>query len=274
MKTVERVLSLLELNKDTYLSGEEIAENLGISRNAVWKAVNELRKTGYDIEAVNNKGYKLAQGNDIISKQGIEAYLKKDVSDHIYVFDSLDSTNNKAKELALKGAEHGSLVVAPVQTGGRGRKDHAFFSPKGGLYMSIILDPKKIPFKKNDIITAYVGISVCDAIERLTGIPVGIKGINDLYTDDKKICGILIEAGSEFDSDTLQWLVAGIGINFDSDIEGFPEDIKRKAASLFKPGRAAISKNELIAGIMTNILSKEYMDEEYVMKEFKERKKD
>ena len=172
----------------------------------------------------------------------------------MFVYDSLDSTSDKAKELAMKGGDHGTVIVAVTQTGGRGRKDHTFYSPEGGLYMSIILKPEFLPGTDSKAVTSFVGGAVINAIKELTGIEAYIDGINDLYVKGKKICGILLESGSEFDSNTLQWIVAGIGINFDSDIKGFPEDVKERASSLFAPGKAKITKNVLIAKIIEKIL--------------------
>ena len=254
MNTSEKVLFLLESNKDTYTSGEEMARQCGVSRNAVWKAIRDLRERGYDIEAISNKGYRLAKVTDIISAEGIRAGLPEDLGKaDIFVYDSLNSTSDKAKELAMHGASHGTVVVAVTQTGGRGRKDHSFFSPEGGLYMSMILKPEMLSAADSKAVTAFVGKAVISAINELTGIEPYIEGINDLYVNGKKICGILLESGSEFDSDTLQWVVAGIGINFDSDISGFPEDVKERASSLFETGKATITKNLLIAKIMENI---------------------
>lgn len=256
MNTSQKVLFILESNKDTYTSGEEMARQCGISRNAVWKAIKDLRERGYSIDAVSNKGYKLTGNTDIISAEGIKAELPEELRDtEILVYDSLESTSDKAKGLAVKGAVHGTSVVAVTQTGGRGRKDHSFFSPEGGIYLSIILKPEMLSETDSKAVTAFVGGAVIDAINELTGIKPYIDGINDLYVDGKKICGILLESGSEFDSNTLQWIVAGIGINFDSDISRFPEDVKERAAGLFGPGKAAITKNMLIAGIIRNIIS-------------------
>ncbi len=272
--TIENVLSMLEKNRGSFVSGADMAQGIGISRNAIWKAINELRKSGYVIESVTNRGYRLSEDNDIISVEGIRAYMDTESQfprdNDVLVYDCLDSTNDKAKEIAFKGGKHGTCIVAPVQSGGRGRKDHLFYSPKGGIYMSVILRPDRIPFDKSDIITAYVGISVCKAIESLTGRRPYIQGINDLYIDGKKICGILIESGSEFDSGTLQWIVAGIGVNFDSDIKMFPGELKDTAASLFDPGKGQISKNRLIAAIIKNICMIEEADEKSVMKEYAE----
>ena len=273
--TIEKVLAFLENSRGGFVSGADMASSIGISRNSVWKAVNELKQKGYEIESITNKGYRLSDKTDIISPQGIRACLDKesaDVCGDIIVYESIDSTNDKAKELALKGAKHSTCVVAARQEGGRGRKDHLFFSPEGGIYMSVILKPDRMSFTDSDIITAHVGSCVCNAIESLTGISVTIKGINDLYIKDKKICGILIEAGSEFDSNTLQWIVAGIGINFDTDKRKFPKELSKKATSLFEPGKATISKNCLIARILKSVCETEDISKEKVLEEYNRRK--
>jgi BirA family biotin operon repressor/biotin-[acetyl-CoA-carboxylase] ligase len=255
MDTSKKVLFILESNKDIYTSGEEMARQCGVSRNAVWKAIRDLREKGYVIEAVSNKGYKLSADTDIISVEGIKAGLPEDLRKvDIIVYDSLDSTSDRAKELAMKGAAHGTVVVAVTQTGGRGRKDHSFFSPEGGLYMSIILKPEVLHDTDSKAVTSFVGNAVINSIKELTGIEPYVEGINDLYVKEKKICGILLESGSEFDSNTLQWIVAGIGLNFDSDISSFPEDVKERASGLFEKGKATITKNMLISKIIEKIL--------------------
>lgn len=258
MTSKEKVLKILEENKETYTSGEEIANALNISRNAVWKAINELKKAGYEVTAVTNKGYMLSNSSDIISKAGVEACLNKetlsDIAD-IFVYDTLESTNQKAKELAILSLKHGTVVISKEQTGGRGRKDHSFFSPKGGIYLSLVLDPKKLSTLEPDKITTFIGNCVCKAINELTGISPYIKPVNDLFVDSKKICGILTESGSEFETGLVQWIVVGIGINFDSDLKSFPKELKEIVGLLFKPGKASITKNQLIAKILENILT-------------------
>lgn len=255
MNTSEKVLFILESNRDIYTSGEDMAGQCGVSRNAVWKAIKDLREKGYEIEAVSNKGYKLSETTDIISAEGIRAGLPEKLRQtDIYVFSSLDSTSDKAKALAMKGGAHGTTVVAVTQTGGRGRKDHSFFSPEGGIYLSMILKPENLPDTDSKAVTGFIGNAVISAIKELVGINPYIDGINDLYVNGKKICGILLESGSEFDSNTLQWIVAGIGINFDSDISRFPKDVKDRASSLFDTGKATITKNVLISKVIDNIL--------------------
>lgn len=272
MSSKDKVLELLEKNKNTYISGEAIASSLGISRNAIWKAINELRKQGYVIEAVNKKGYRLGESNDIISAQGIISNMDKAPDDSlIHIYDTLDSTNKTAKEMAMEGICHGSLIIARSQTIGKGRGTHSFYSPEGGIYMSVILSPDKLPTLEPDVITAYTGITVSDSIESLTGLSPKIKPINDLFIDGRKVCGILTESGIEFDSGMVQWIVVGIGINFDSDISQFPEDLQQIVGSLFKKGQAPISKNQLIAEIYSHLLDWSKVNKEQILKKFNER---
>ncbi len=238
-----------------------MATSLGISRNAIWKAINELRKAGYEIDAVSNKGYRLAEGNDILSPSGIYSYLNDRVTsiykdtDLIHILDSTTSTNRIAKELAIVDPVYGTLVVANEQTNGRGRSDHNFYSPKGGLYMSVIMTPSHLPSTDSDEITTFIGNSVCEAIAAITPVKPRLKPINDLFIDSKKICGILTEAGTEFETGRLQWIVVGIGINFSSDISEFPDDIKEKATSIFPDGNPTITRNQLVAEILNRILN-------------------
>jgi len=255
VKTSDAVLRCLEKNRGRFVSGAEMAGECNISRNAIWKAVNTLREKGYAVEAISKKGYRLSEDSDIISAEGIKLFLSEDSIKKVclHVFESIDSTSDKAKEMALKGEPGGTVVVSSSQTRGRGRSDHKFFSPAGGLYMSMIISPLNIKSTDSNSITAEIGNAVTEAIKELTGVALERRGINDLYLGEKKICGILIESGSEFDSQTLQWLVVGIGINFDTDVSLFPPELKDRASSLFKPGRAPITKNRLIAEIINRI---------------------
>jgi len=294
MSSKDKILELLELNKADYISGELMAESLGFSRNAVWKAIKELRKQGYIIEASSKKGYRLGKSNDIISEYGIISELmelldkdkaeqreneaKESISEvvrskqgMIHIYDSLDSTNKTAKEMAIKGASGGTIVVAKSQALGRGRREHEFFSPEGGIYMSIILTPEMLPSLEPDVVTALAGVAVCEAIKNLCGIDSSIKPINDLFSEGKKICGILTESGTEFDTGTVQWIVIGIGVNFDSDITKFPQEIKNIAGALFNPGEGTVTKNKLIAAIINNLSVLSVKNADEVMKKYNDR---
>ncbi len=253
MTSKEKVLELLESNKDSYTSGEAMALSLGLSRNAVWKAINELRKSGYSIDAISNRGYRLTGENDIISVAGILAEIGDDASllnDLVHVYDNVDSTNKVAKEMAIAGSPNGTLVIAKTQGFGKAHKQNSFQSPEGGIYMSVILTPENLSTSEGSSITKSVGQKVCDAISSCCGINTTIKPINNLYVGDKKVCGILTESGQEFDSGLIQWLVIGIGIYFDIDNAALPDNV----GSLFEPGKATVSKNALIAKIYSELL--------------------
>jgi BirA family biotin operon repressor/biotin-[acetyl-CoA-carboxylase] ligase len=171
MSTRGNVLKALEENKGAAISGEELASRLDISRTAVWKAIQELRKEGYRIEAITNKGYRLAQDSDMLSVEGIVPYVKNpSLPDRIHVYKTLDSTNLTAKRMALDGAPAGTVIIAEEQTKGKGRMGRSFYSPpSGGIYMSFILEPR-FDTAKSVLITTAASVAVCKAIETVTGI--------------------------------------------------------------------------------------------------------
>ena len=249
------VLNYLEENSGRYFSGETIAKELHISRNSVWKAIESLRREGYRISAAPRRGYSLSAKADNITVSGISKNLSPYVSSElITVYDELESTNKTARSMATFDAPHGTVIIAKRQTGGTGRKKRHFTSPEGGIYMSIILRPEKLETDGFSLITPFAGVCVCRAIEENTSVFPKIKWLNDLYIEDKKVCGILAEAGTDFDTGELQYIVLGIGINFNSEAEAFPPELRKTVGSLFLKGEESISKNELIAAILNNIL--------------------
>lgn len=242
MSTRGSVLKALEENKGAAISGEELANRLSISRAAIWKAIQELRREGYRIDAITNKGYCLATDSDVLSAEGILPYVKVDstavsggsMADRIHVFKSIDSTNLTAKKMALDGAPAGTVVIAEEQTKGRGRMGRSFYSPPaGGIYMSFILAPR-FDTSKSVLITTAASVAVCKAIEEATGISCRIKWVNDIYKDEKKICGILTEAVTDFESGHIEYIVLGIGINYNTPKSAFPKEISGVAGSLFE----------------------------------------
>ena len=143
MSVREEVKKLLEANRDKSLSGQEIAEQIGVTRAAVWKAVNTLKQEGYRIEAVNNRGYRLLEESDILSPEGIKLELDEKYRNYkIDVYKTIDSTNQEVKRQALEGAGQGLVVLAEQQTMGKGRRGRSFYSPAGtGIYMSVLFRP-------------------------------------------------------------------------------------------------------------------------------------
>ena len=266
MSTKNRILELLEQQRGESISGEHLAGVLGISRNAVWKAIKELQKDGYNIVAVTNKGYCLSAENDIISIPGIKPFLSERsqfYANKIQVHQSLESTNKTAKEMAVAGAEHGTIIISDCQTMGRGRYSRNFFSPSGGgLYMSIVLRPEAMHFKNPTSVTAFAAVSVCEAIESISTKVPRIKWVNDIFIDGKKVCGILTEAVTDFESGGLDWVVLGIGINVHTRTEDFPCDLQSIATSIYPDEKMSGVRNRLSAEIINRILGFETLPSE------------
>ena len=257
MSTKNRILELLEQHRGESISGEHLAGILGLSRNTVWKAVKELQKDGYNIVAVTNKGYCLSEENDIISIPGIKPFLSEKsqpFADKIQIYKSLESTNKTAKEMAVTGAEHGTVIISDCQTMGRGRYSRNFFSPYGGLYMSIILRPEVLRFEHQTSVTAFAAVSVCEAIESISQKAPKIKWVNDIFIDGKKVCGILTEAVTDFESGGLEWVVLGIGINVYTRTEDFPDELQSLATSIYPDEKTPCVRNKLSAEIINRIL--------------------
>jgi len=245
---------MLEQNKGKSISGQELAEKLGVSRTAVWKAINLLKEDGFFIEGVSNKGYSLAVSSDLLSSEGIRLYLKDQYKEiPIKVYKSINSTNTEAKLMIMNNAAHGTVILSEEQLSGKGRMGRGFYSPsKSGIYMSIILKPK-LNMADSVLITTAAAVAVSLAIENITGIVTQIKWVNDIYLNNKKICGILTEAVTDMESGTINSVVVGIGLNVKTD--SFPEDIEYTAGSIFKMNENKFIRNQLSAEIINNILS-------------------
>ena len=200
MTVKSSLLEMLEKNKGEVLSGERIAGTLGCTRAAVWKAVKSLREEGYHIEAGPNKGYMLAKDTNRLSQEGIRLFLD-DPDVRIDIYDELESTNQTAKKEAMMGeAGHGAFVIARSQTAGRGRRGREFYSPAdAGLYMSVILKPQGT-IHDSLLITTAAAVAVYRAVEQICGIRLDIKWVNDLFYQGRKVCGILTEAVTDFES--------------------------------------------------------------------------
>lgn len=233
------------LRSNDYISGEQLAKKFGKSRAAVWKAVKSLIHDGYDIDAVTNKGYKLTDNNDVVSAQSIKSYLKNDID--VICLDCVDSTNNECKRMLADGQYGVFLVTADEQTAGRGRQGKTFYSPIAtGVYFSLVIRPHAA-LKNAVTATTAASVAVCKAIEQLTDKQPKIKWVNDVYVDNKKICGILTEAITNFEEGIVDSVIIGIGINIST--HSFPDGVDNAGCL-----NADVDRNRLIAKTVDELL--------------------
>ena len=240
------ILRLLK-ESNTYISGQQLCEQFQVSRTAVWKVIDQLKKEGYQIEAVRNKGYRLINSPDVMSKAEIESLMDtKWAGSNVVYYDEIDSTNNCAKEAGDNKAPHGTLFVADMQVAGKGRRGRVWQSPAGSsIYMTILLYPEISPLKAPQL-TLVMAIAVAEGIKEVTGLDTKIKWPNDIVVNGRKICGILTEMSTEIDY--INHVVIGAGINVNQD--DFPEDIRKTASSLKMELGKQVKRSELIAAIM------------------------
>ena len=252
-----------------YISGSALAEQLGVSRNAVWKAVKALESEGYIIESLTAKGYRLSGESNHLSAPLISAKVNASVlGSKIVVLDETDSTNNYAKKLTASEAPNGTVVIADMQTAGKGRLGRSFISPEGkGLYMSVILHPE-FSINTAPLITSAAAVATAEAIESLCKTDVRIKWVNDLYINGKKIVGILTEASVDMELRALDIAVIGIGINVRSIGDSFDAELSARASSIQDETGVALNRNDLCAAVINyldahliKIESREYLRE-------------
>lgn len=223
---------------DVFRSGNEIAARLGVTRNAVWKAIEKLRLEGYNIDAVTNRGYRLLGEADRLSSSAIKTLLSKELSTcfDVIVLPTIDSTNDELRRRAENGAPEGTILLAETQTKGRGRLNRSFYSPKGsGIYMSLLLRPT-IPAQASLSITTAAAVAAAEAIESCCGVDARIKWVNDVFVGGKKVSGILTEASINLETGRLDYAVLGIGINITEPEGGWPAPLKEIAAGAAKRG--------------------------------------
>ena len=244
----KKIVDFLKSNENNFISGEKIANKLGISRAAVWKHIQELRKSGYGILSSEHNGYMLQEVPDLLLPNEVQTDLEteivgKNISYHI----TTDSTNRIAKELANGGAADGTVVIAEEQTGGKGRLGRSFFSPKyKSILMSIILKPRFLPHDAPKC-TLMTAVAVAKAMIRFNLQPA-IKWPNDLLYDGRKIVGILTEISAEMSR--INYIVIGIGINVNINRDEFPEDIRDIAASLSEVKGKSVSRAGFLRALL------------------------
>lgn len=237
---------------EEYISGQKIAELTGASRTAVWKHIEDLRNEGYVLEAVRKKGYRIVSVPNKMSADSIRLHLKsKTLGQQIYYYDTVDTTQKVANELANTTGVEGTIVVADTQTAGKGRLARQWSSAKGkGIWMSIILKPN-IPIHQAPKLTLITAVAVAQGIQATTGIKPHIKWPNDLLLNGKKIVGILTEMQAE--ADGIHSVVIGVGINCNQLVEDFTPELKDIATSLLVEGGEAVSREELICSVLQHL---------------------
>lgn len=222
------ILQILR-QEDCYVSGQDLCRRFGVSRTAVWKAINQLKEEGYEIRAVHNKGYHIVGAPDVISAEEVGSLLDTEWAGAGICYErTVDSTNNRAKRLAEEGAPHGTLVLADEQTQGKGRRGRSWMTPTGtNISMTLLIRPRIRP-EKASMLTLVMGMAVAAACRELFDLDVKIKWPNDIVAGARKLCGILTEMSTEMN--VINYLVIGVGIN--ANTEEFPPQLSEVASSL------------------------------------------
>lgn len=255
----QKILEFLIKNENDYISGQEMSEKLGVSRNAVWKHIQNLKKEGFQIESIKHKGYKLVQleehQKDCLNYGLISPYLDTEfIGNKIYYYDSVGSTNVEAKKLADKNPGEGWIVIAEEQTEGKGRLGRTWQSPKKtGIWMSIVLRPDVEP-REVPQLTQLAAAALIEALAEF-GIVAQIKWPNDIVINGKKICGILTEMTGTIER--LNYIILGIGMNVNLEENDFPEELLDKATSIYMENGKKMNRQELVGEIL-NRLEKYY----------------
>ncbi|MBQ6006276.1 MAG: biotin--[Selenomonadaceae bacterium] len=242
------IVEILKKAGDNFISGESIAGELKVSRTAVWKHIQKLREDGYEILSSERNGYKLKDAPDLLLPSEIQIGLNtKIIGLEMEYKPSIDSTNQLAKKLAYHGAADGTIVVAEEQTGGKGRLDRKFFSPRGkGIWFSVILRPNLLP-KDAPKCTLMAAVAVAEAMKRFN-LKAEIKWPNDIMHDGRKLVGILTEMTGEIGK--ISYIVIGVGINVNIKRKEFPKDLRDVAASLSELTGDEISRVKLFRAVL------------------------
>ncbi len=250
MATKDQILSLLLSCRGSYLSGEELALAIGISRAAVWKGVKALREAGFPIDAQPNRGYRLETGLDILSASGIQGLLNPGLPLKIQLLPTVTSTNALLREQAEGGAPEGTVLVSGSQSKGRGRLGRSFFSPADtGVYLSVLLRPDYETPSRAAALTTLAALAACQTVTDIAGRQAKIKWVNDVFLKGKKVAGILTEAALSMESGAVDYIVLGVGFNLYAPKEGFPPELAGVAGAILDTPRDN-GKNALTAAFL------------------------
>jgi len=252
MKIDDEILRLLREHSPAFVSGEAISRHLKLTRTAVWKRVRNLKTLGYIIEALPRVGYRLTQSPDLLLPSEINPTLRtKWMGKKIHYFNTIDSTNSTAYQLALQGAKEGEVVVGESQEKGRGRLGRQWVSPPFlNLYLSVILRPK-IPPHQASLITLMAAVATANAIEQCTGLTPSIKWPNDLLLGKRKVAGLLNEIHSE--TDRIHFVILGMGVNLNMEEKEFPKEIRTKATSLKRETGRPVSRRAFVSLLLEEL---------------------
>ncbi|NMC26576.1 MAG: biotin--[acetyl-CoA-carboxylase] ligase [Syntrophomonadaceae bacterium] len=251
------ILSTLRENIGEWVSGETLSEKLNVSRTTIWKELKKLQTAGYQIESSTKKGYRFIAAPDIVSPEEVLPGLgtARFGKEHYLYFTEIDSTNNYARKLAAENYPEGTVVVADKQSAGRGRRGRSWYSPEGeGLYLSLILRPR-IPLQDLSRLSMVAAAALATTLEEEFGLEPQIKWPNDILINGRKVAGILTEAVTDMDG--IEYIVTGIGINVNNEVEEFPDDFRTPATSLRKELGQTCSRVVLVQGLLY------YLEREY-----------
>jgi BirA family biotin operon repressor/biotin-[acetyl-CoA-carboxylase] ligase len=247
----DEVLRFLRSSHSGYVSGAALAAAMGVSRTAVWKHIKALEHEGYVIEAIPSKGYSLTASPDILVagevKQGLGT---KTIGKEILHYAEIASTNTLAMDLAQKGAVDGTVIIAETQTIGKGRLGRTWTSPRGNLYVSIILRPS-VPISKAPLITLMGAVAVASGIRRQCGVPAGIKWPNDILLSGKKVSGLLTEMSAE--PDRIRHIVLGIGVNVNMDSRALQPEVRRMSTTLAAATGRPVDRTALVRTLLAEL---------------------
>jgi BirA family biotin operon repressor/biotin-[acetyl-CoA-carboxylase] ligase len=247
----EKILNLLRLSFSGFISGEELARKCGISRTMVWKHIKALEREGFGIEAVPSQGYRITSVPDILRPEDVRHGLRtKAIGKEIHFPQEVTSTNTLAMGLAADGAPEGTVVIAETQTKGKGRLGRKWISPKGNLYLSVVLRPK-IPIQKAPLITLTGAVAVASAIRTTCGLEAGIKWPNDILICGKKVCGLLTEMSAE--QDRIRHIVLGIGVDVNMAMGELPPDVRGLSTTLAAEAGAKINRTALLQQVLRDL---------------------
>jgi len=247
----EKILNVLRSSCSGFVSGEELARTCGISRTMVWKHIKSLEREGFGIEAVPSRGYRITSAPDILRPEDVRRGLRtKIIGREIHLFHKIASTNTLAMEMAANGTPEGAVVIAEMQTGGKGRLGRTWISPQGNLYLSVVLRPN-IPIHKAPLITLTGAVAVASAIRTMCGLEAGIKWPNDILISGKKVSGLLTEMSAE--QDRIRHIVLGIGVDVNMEMGELPPDVRSLTTTLAAEAGAKINRTALLQQVLRDL---------------------